>query len=76
MVGRVLKGKEVVEMLNEVSTSADSMPYQKIIITNCGATNSRGDHEESELASAAPLTSKEAMTRLKEESAMARSAVL
>lgn len=76
VVGRVFKGKEVIEMLNEVSTDADSMPYQKVTITNSGATNSRGDHEESESVAAAPLTSKEAMARLKEESAIARSAVL
>lgn len=77
VVGRVWKGKDVIEMLNEVSSGPDSVPYNKITVTKTGATNSKGDFEGIEGSADRPtMTSKEARQKLKEESASARSAVL
>ena len=73
MVGRVRKGLQIIESLNDVAVGPDSIPFQKISIIKSGSTNSNGDFEEVE---AAPVSRADAIARLKEQSASARSAVL
>ena len=73
MVGRVRKGLEIIEQLNDVVVGPDSIPFQKVTITKSGETNSNGDFEEVE---SVPMTREDAMARLKTESASARTAVL
>ncbi len=75
-MGRVHLGKEFLDKLNNLGVSpTDSTPYHKITVTRCGSTNSKGDFE-SAIESAGPVSKADAITRLKEESASARSAVL
>eukprot|EP00798_Chlamydomonas_sp_ICE-L_P032529 gene32529-17243_t len=50
VVGRVHLGKEVLEKINETSVTPDDSPTQRIVVTNCGATNMNGDHEALEAA--------------------------
>lgn len=74
VVGRVHKGKEVLDLINDVVPAPDSSPFHRIAVTKCGATNARGDHED--LEQAGPVSKADAIAKLKEQSASARSAVL
>ena len=74
VVGRVHLGKDVLEQLNDVAVGPDSVPFLKVGIVRCGPTNSKGDFENVEAGG--PVTTADAIARLKQQSASARSAVL
>lgn len=69
-------GKEVIDVLNEVEVGPDSVPFARVSIMRCGPTNARGDHEELDGGGSGPMTTADAVARIKQESATARSAVL
>ncbi|KAG1653704.1 hypothetical protein FOA52_007932 [Chlamydomonas sp. UWO 241] len=77
VVGRVHSGLEVLDALNDVECGPDSTPFpsSRVTIVRCGPTNARGAHEGLE-GSTGPVTTANAVARLKQESAGARSAVL
>ncbi len=41
VVGRVHKGLEILEKVNESATDPDDLPLQRITITSCGLTDSQ-----------------------------------
>ncbi|GAX74083.1 hypothetical protein CEUSTIGMA_g1533.t1 [Chlamydomonas eustigma] len=74
VVGRVHKGLEVLQQLNDVAVGPDSIPFSKVLVSKSGSTNPNGDFED--LEGSRPVTAADAMARLKEQSASARTAVL
>lgn len=43
VVGRVRKGLQIIESLNDVAVGPDSIPFQKVSIIKSGSTNSNGE---------------------------------
>jgi UPF0288 family protein (methanogenesis marker protein 3) len=41
VVGRVHKGLDILEKLNDAAVDPDDVPLQRITITNCGLTDSQ-----------------------------------
>jgi hypothetical protein len=74
VVGRVHKGLEVLEQLNDVAVGPDSIPFAKVVVYKSGSTNPNGDFED--LEASRPVTAADAMARLKEQSACARTSVV
>eukprot|EP00955_Chlamydomonas_euryale_P044060 352800-Chlamydomonas_euryale.AAC.6 len=75
VVGRVHGSRTVIDALNSVAVGPDNAPYVKVAVSRTGPTNARGDHEELGEQSG-PVTTADAVARLKQESATARSAVM
>ncbi|BDA45262.1 probable peptidyl-prolyl cis-trans isomerase E [Coccomyxa sp. Obi] len=79
VVGRVHKGLEILEKINESAVDPDDLPLQRITITSCGLTDAQGTHESLEEAARREAqkkeTPQEAAVRLQAESKRARDSV-
>ncbi|EIE20043.1 cyclophilin-like protein [Coccomyxa subellipsoidea C-169] len=79
VVGRVHRGLETLEKVNEAATDPDDIPLQRISITSCGLTDAQGTHESLEEAARREAERKEtpqqAAARLHAESRQARDSV-
>ncbi len=75
MVGRIHRGRELLEPLGELRTLPDDSPAQRVTVQRAGPTNHLGNHEglEAEAAGGPP---KDMATRLQEASEEARSALM
>lgn len=75
VVGRVHLGREVLEALSDISTTADDAPLQRLRIAKCGATNAKGTHDTLDDA-AAGETAAEAAERLQRQSMDTRASIM
>ncbi|KIZ04998.1 hypothetical protein MNEG_2960 [Monoraphidium neglectum] len=75
VVGRVHMGKEALEALNDLSTTPDDMPLQRIRIAKCGATNHKGTHDTLDDADKRE-TAAQAAERLEQESQSTKASIL
>ncbi|KAK9901375.1 hypothetical protein WJX75_009164 [Coccomyxa subellipsoidea] len=79
VVGRVHRGLEILEKVNESAVDPDDLPLQRITITSCGLTDAQGTHESLDEAARREAqrkeTPQEAAVRLHAESKQARDSV-
>ncbi|GFR49701.1 hypothetical protein Agub_g11852 [Astrephomene gubernaculifera] len=77
VVGRIHRGRELLDTLGDLRTLPDDSPVQRVVVTRAGPTNHLGNHEDlEEAAAAAAGPPKDAATRLQEASEEARAAVM
>ncbi|GBF98906.1 hypothetical protein Rsub_11544 [Raphidocelis subcapitata] len=75
VVGRVHLGREALEALADLDTTANDAPLQRIRIAKCGATNALGAHDTLD-ESAKKETAEQAAARLAEESAATKASIM
>ncbi|EFJ40679.1 hypothetical protein VOLCADRAFT_108027 [Volvox carteri f. nagariensis] len=80
VVGRIHKGRELLDGLGDLRTLPDDSPAQRVVVLRAGATNHLGNHEElggaEERGGAGGVPPMDAATRLQEQSEEARSALM